>query len=268
MPLLPFDLPDRWLCPAPPPARVAWLRGRTFAHRGLHGPGVAENSPTAFAAAIGRGLGIECDIQRTADHQAVVFHDWTLDRLTRRMGLVRALHSAELRKVRLKEGSDTIPDLPQVLAQVAGEVPLLIEVKSSRRLPVEPLCQQVRDDLTGYRGDVAVMSFDPRVVRWFRIHAPQIVRGLVITEEGRRGLFGRLGRHMSLWQGRPEFLAYDIRDLPGRFAARQRQRGLPLLAWTVRTPDLMERAARHADSPIAEGAIAREAGLAPADPAR
>lgn len=252
--LSPFDLPDRWFCPAPPPARVAWLRGRTFAHRGLHGPGLAENSPAAFAAAIGRGIGIECDVQRTADGQAVVFHDWTLDRLTRRMGLVRALHSAELRKVRLKEGADTIPDLPQVLAQVAGQVPLLIEVKSSRDLPVEPLCQPVRDALTGYRGDVGVMSFDPRVVRWFRTHAPQVVRGLVVTEEGHRGLSGRLGRHWALWLGLPEFLAYDIRDLPGRFPARQRRRGLPLLTWTVRDPDLMDRALHHADSPIAEGA--------------
>ena len=97
-------------------------------------------------------------------------------------------------------------------------------------------------------------SFDPRAVRWFARHAPLVVRGLVVTEEDDKTLAGRIRRHLSLWHARPEFLAYDIRDLPSRFAAAQRKRGLPLLTWTVRTPELAERASLYADAPIAEGA--------------
>src|SRR5690554_5748577 len=77
---------DRWLAPAPDPARVGWLRGVTYAHRGLHGQGRVENSPAAFAAAIEAGLGIECDVQGTADGGVAVFHDWDLDRLTDESG--------------------------------------------------------------------------------------------------------------------------------------------------------------------------------------
>ena len=117
-----------------------------------------------------------------------------------------------------------------------------------------PLCLAVRRALEGYRGPVAVMSFDPRVVRWFADHAPHVVRGLVVTEEGQRTLSGRWRRHLALWRAKPEFLAYDVRDLPSRFAAAQRARGLPLLTWTVRSDDLRERAAAHADAAIAEGA--------------
>ena len=80
------------------------------------------------------------------------------------------------------------------------------------------------------------------------------LRGLVVTEEGGRTLSGIFRRHLSLWQARPEFLAYDIRDLPSRFASAQRKRGLPLLTWTVRSQELAERARVHADAPIAEGA--------------
>jgi glycerophosphoryl diester phosphodiesterase len=98
------------------------------------------------------------------------------------------------------------------------------------------------------------MSFDPRVSRWFARHSPQTVRGLVMTEEGDKGLRGNFRRHLSLWHAMPDFLAYDIRDLPSRFAAAQRKRGLPVPSWTVRTPELLERAALHADAPIAEGA--------------
>jgi len=81
MPLSPLALIDRWLAPAPAPARVGWLRGTLFAHRGLHGPGVPENSLSAYAAAIARGIGIECDVQKSGDGQPIVFHDWELDRL-------------------------------------------------------------------------------------------------------------------------------------------------------------------------------------------
>jgi len=251
--LSPFAPIDAWLCPPPDPARVGWLAQSTYAHRGLHGGGRVENSPSAFAAAIERGLGIECDVQRSRDGQAMVFHDWELDRLTGESGPVKARDAAELRGIKLSGGNDTIPTLPQLLAQVARRVPLLIEIKSKREVHYTPLCLAVRRALEGYRGPAAVMSFDPRVVRWFRDNAPHIVRGLVVTEEGHRTFSGRYRRHLSLWRGKPEFLAYDVRDLPSRFAIAQRRRGFPLLTWTVRSQELAERARAHADAPIAEG---------------
>jgi glycerophosphoryl diester phosphodiesterase len=96
------------------------------------------------------------------------------------------------------------------------------------------------------------MSFNPQVGRWFADHAPRITRGLVVTEEDRRGMRGRIERHLALWRARPDFLAYDIRDLPSRFAAAQRERGLPVLTWTVRGPEAEAIAADHADGPIYE----------------
>ena len=97
----PFAPIDAWLCPPPDPARVGWLAQSTYAHRGLHGGGRVENSPSAFAAAIERGLGIECDVQRSRDGQAMVFHDWDLDRLTSESGQVNARDSAELCGIKL-----------------------------------------------------------------------------------------------------------------------------------------------------------------------
>ena len=250
----PFAPIDAWLAPPPDPARTGWLASVTYAHRGLHGGGRIENSASAFAAAIERGLGIECDVQRSRDGHAMVFHDWELDRLTGQQGAVRERDSTELSAIKLTGSEDAIQTLPELLAQVAGRIPLLIEVKSKREVRYAPLCFAVRRALEGYRGPAAVMSFDPRVVRWFRLNAAHIVRGLVVTEEGHRTLSGRWRRHLSLWQSQPEFLAYDIRDLPSSFAGAQRTRGLPLLTWTVRSEELAERARSHADAPIAEAA--------------
>lgn len=204
-----------------------------------------------------RGFGIECDVQRTGDARAAVFHDWELDRLTDERGPLLRRPLAEIEALALAGSSDRIPSLERLLAQVAGRAPVLIELKSKRERRVAPLCLAVRRALDGYQGHHAVMSFDPRVSRWFAVHAPRTPRGLVVTEEDDRGFagrwVGRWRRHAALWHARPDFLAYDVRDLPSRFAAAQRKRGLPVLTWTVHSPELRERAALHADAPIAEG---------------
>ena len=245
---------DAWRAPPPAERKVAWLKGASFAHRGLHGAGVPENSMAAFDLAIERGLGIELDIQRSSDGQAMVFHDWELGRLTGEQGPVNRRTAAELGTIRLGGTEQTIPTLREVLDRIGGRVPLLIEIKSRRQERAGALCLPVRRTLEGYAGPHAAMSFDPRVCRWFADHSPLTVRGLVVTEEDDKALPGRVRRHLSLWHARPDFLAYDIRDLPGRFPASQRSRGLPVATWTVRSRDHRDRAALHADAPIAEGA--------------
>ena len=250
----PFNLLDRWLAPAPMPAKVAWLKAARFAHRGLHGAGAPENSLSAFAQAAARGLGMECDVQRSSDGKAMVFHDWELDRLTGEPGPLATRSAEQLNHIPLLGSHDTIPSLRQLLDQLAGKTPLLIEIKAQPSHHVAALCLAVRRVLEGYRGAHAIMSFDPRVSRWFATHSPLTVRGLIISEEKNKALMGRMKRLLLLWRAKPDFLAYDIRDLPSRFVARQRRRGLPIATWTVNSPEYRERAAAYADAPIAEGA--------------
>lgn len=253
MRFLPLSLLDRWRSPAPDPARVAWMGEYEYAHRGLHGQGLSENSISALDAAILRGMGIECDVQKSSDGQAMVFHDWELDRLTVGQGRVVAQPAAALSQIKLTGSDDHIPTLAHFLSMLRGRVPLLIEIKSKRERRVNDLCLAVRRVLEGYQGHHAVMSFDPRVAHWFAKHSSQTIRGLVVTEENARTLTGRLSRHLALWHAKPDFLAYDIRDLPSHFASSQQKRGLPLLTWTVRSPELREHAGQYADAPIAEG---------------
>ncbi len=235
------------------PSRQAELKrliAHPFAHRGLHGGGRIENSPSAFAAAIEAGHGIELDVQASADGEAIVFHDYELDRLTESSGKLVEFEAASIGAVVLKGTQDHIPTLKQVLAQVGGKAPLLIEVKSPGR-HVDTLSRAVLGALDGYDGPVAVMSFNPEIGRWFADNAPDVLRGLVVTEAGRKWR-GWLTRRLALWRSRADFLAYDIRDLPSRFATAQRARGLPTLTWTCRTDAQRTTAARHADQIIYE----------------
>ena len=233
-------------------SQIERLIARPFAHRGLHGDGKVENSRAAFEAAIAAGHGIELDVQVSADGQAMVFHDSTLERLTEGHGSVAGLDADALSMIRLRETAETIPTLVEVLQLIAGRAPLLIELKSPGRR-VAALSGAVTRALIAYVGPVAVMSFNPRIGRWFAKHAPKLLRGLVVTEAGKPSR-GRLRRLIALLWARPDFLAYDIKDLPSRFAAAQRQRGLKLMTWTCRTDQHRSAAAEHADQIIYETA--------------
>ena len=247
----PFARLDAFFAATPDPARVAFLYEQPFAHRGLHGLGLVENSRAAFDAALAAGHGIECDVQASADGVPFVIHDEELDRLTGERGEVSAQMAAVLDNVLLKGSDEYLPRLTEILGRVGGRLPLLIEIKAPGR-DTKRLCLGVRRALEGYRGKVAIMSFNPLVPAWFAVHAPHIVRGLVATEEDKKGLKGRIERTLSLWRSRAEFLAYDIRDLPSPFAARARRRGLPVLTWTVRDARQEQVAGTHADQVIYE----------------
>lgn len=194
------------------------------------------------------GHGIELDVQASRDGEAMVFHDYQLERLTGESGDVAARNAAQLGAVRLSGTGETIPTLREVLQLVGGRVPVLIEVKAPDR-NVARLCLAVFRAFEGYRGPVGVMSFNPEVPRWFAAHAPRVLRGLVVTENGKRGLRGRLERAFAFWRSGAQFLAYDICDLPSRFA---RKRSVPVFTWTVRSEADRARAALHADQIIYE----------------
>lgn len=236
--------------------RAQFLTKGDYAHRGLHGPetGLTENSLPAFSVALIAGFGAECDVRLSADGVVYVFHDATLERLTGANGPFSERTAAELDTIALIDNGGPIPRLSALLTLMAGQKPLLIEIKIDGVEPVGPLCAAVARDLLDYTGPAAIMSFDPRVSRWFSTHAANIVRGLVVTEENEKGWWGKCKRALALRQADPDFLAYDIRDLPSQFAARSRAKGLPVLSWTVRRPEHWQTVRQYADAAIFEGA--------------
>ncbi len=221
--------------------------GAPIAHRALHGPGRPENSRAAVAAAVAAGYGIEIDVQATSDGAAVVFHDRDLDRMTGRRGPVAARSLVDIASLPLLGGKERIPCLGDILAQVKGRVPILIEIKSDedraqnadRRLETA-----VARDVAGYRGPVAVMSFDPASVAAMADIAPAVPRGLTTmvwpedTEENRAltaiDTYDRVAAC---------FVSHRAADLGHPRIAELRRRGAAILCWTIRSP-AQETAAR------------------------
>jgi len=242
-------------------ARLGWLIARPVAHRGYHdrAAGRVENTLSAAAAAVVRGFAVECDVRLSADGEAIVFHDEMLDRLTTATGAVGARTSAELKATRLRDTDDRIPTLGELLATIAGAVPLFIELKSDGDGDRQ-LAPRVAGVLAGYAGRVAVMSFDPEMARAMRSPAPALPRGMVADRfdgEDNRPLSSsrRLALRHLLHAPvvRPDFIAYGVSALPAAAPLLLRRLGLPLLTWTVRTPADREIARRYADQIIFEG---------------
>ena len=230
-----------------------WLTKWEYAHRGLHGEGCPENSIAAAKAAIEAGMGVECDVQRSADGEVMVFHDWEADRLTNGAGLVQELSADQIASLSLQKTDQNPPTLTAFLDCIAGRVPVLIEVKSKPGYDVEPSCQRVREVLRSYSGDVAVMSFDPRVSMWLRENAPQITCGLVMREDRYGYTQSAAERGEALRAADPDFLAYHVEALPNPLVAGLRAQGLPILTWTVNSPETRAVGLANADALVSEG---------------
>lgn len=192
------------------PNKEARFRGRCYAHRGLHDPdgSCPENSLAAFEAAAAAGYGIELDLQLSADGQVVVFHDRTLDRMTGTSGRVEEYTAQQLRSMHLMGTHEGIPLFQEVLAQLDGRVPLILELKSGTQN--RQLCEKTRELLREYSGDCCIESFDPRILRWFKENAPHILRGQLADCSGSKGrmLTFFSSRMLANWMGRPQFIAW------------------------------------------------------------
>lgn len=239
--LLAAVLPGR-----PSSAQRAMLQNRHFAHRGLHTADktVPENSMPAFLAAGAAGYGIELDLQLSRDGEVVVFHDDTLSRVTGASGRLDARDWAALRTLRLCGSEEGIPRFEELLARLAAQGsagPLIIELKTGPRNPL--LCQKTLELLRGYPGAFCIESFDPRILAWFRRHAPEVLRGQLSQPyaEFRKGGLPpvrafALSRCLGSFAARPQFIAWGpgpknllVRLAEGFGALRVR--------WTVRPED-------------------------------
>ena len=157
-----------------------WLIARPVAHRGLHdaGAGVIENTPSAFAAAVTANYAIECDLQISADGEAMVHHDDALGRLTDGSGRLDQMTSAELRRVAYKTTADRMISVGELCDLVAGRVTLVIELKRGRAGD-RRLAERAAAVLSVYAGPAALMSFDPEQIAPLRTSAPRLPRGMV-----------------------------------------------------------------------------------------
>ncbi|WP_309086272.1 glycerophosphodiester phosphodiesterase [Chelativorans sp.] len=230
---------------------LSWLTERPIAHRGFHDMNKErwENTLAAFRAAMERGYAIECDVHLAGDGVPVVFHDHELKRLTGQEGRVWQRSSAELTALSVGGTAERVPTLAEMLAVVGGVVPLVIELKG---VPGHDtgLVESVLKCLRGYKGQVALMSFDHWIIRELARRAEDFPIGL--TAEGQAE--SDLEAHFSMLGHRISFVSYAVAHLPNPFVSFLRERlAMPIITWTVRNQADAEKSFRYGDQITFEG---------------
>lgn len=223
-----------------------WLLTTPIAHRALHGPGAPELSRTALLRAIQANVAAEIDVRLCRDG-VVVIHDEDTERVTGVRRVVAESTFAQLRSLAVLDSSDPLPSLSEVLELVGGRVPLLIELK--HLIPAVQIGPAVLASLAGYKGDWAIQSFDPRIVRWFRQNAPSVPRGQISGDLSHAGL-GRARRFVLETMlcnvvTKPNFLSWDVEALPNRIVRIWcAVLKCTVIAWTVQNEQHLARARR------------------------
>ncbi|NBE09302.1 glycerophosphodiester phosphodiesterase family protein [Paragemmobacter ruber] len=238
--------------PALPPA---FLKA-PIAHRAYHdrAQGRPENSRAAIRAAIAAGYAIEIDLQLSRDGVPMVFHDETLERLTPQDGWLCDMTAAALAEIPLTGGDETIPTLAEVLALVAGRVPLLIELKDQTLRMAETdgrLEAATAALLADYAGPVAVMSFNPHCIAHMARLAPGLPRGLTTSAYDAAdwhplppATCDRLRDIPDYDRVQASFISHENTDLARPRVAELAGQGAAILCWTIKSP-AAEAAARR-----------------------
>jgi glycerophosphoryl diester phosphodiesterase len=238
-----------------------------IAHRAFHdvAQGRPENSRAAIRAAIAAGYGIEIDLQLTADDQAMVFHDYSLKRLTGEGGVIRQRSSAQAQAIPLTGGNgEGIPTLAEVLDLVAGQVPLLIEFKDqdgAMGINVGPLERAAASVLRDYPGDLAVMSFNPNSVALMGDLLPDVAHGIVTSAYTydewplSRAVCDHLRDIPDFDRVGASFISHEVEDLAAPRVAELRAQGVPILCWTVTSAAQEAEARKVAHNVTFEGYV-------------
>jgi glycerophosphoryl diester phosphodiesterase len=238
---------------------------KPFAHRGLHGAGRPENSLAAIEAAVDGGYGIEIDIQPSADGEAMVFHDYTLERLCGDESRIERHSTESLRLTQLADSTEIIPTLAEALALVRGRAPIMIEIKdqSGRFTATDGslerrVCEALRE--ADCVDSCAVMSFNPFSANHVRQTLPEVVRG-VVSYDFRHPSDAHLpsGHRQDLASMRwfeevgGEFISYGATSFPSPRIAEIRGQGVPVFCWTIRSEQQAQAALKHCDQITFEG---------------
>ena len=235
--------------------KCSWLLKKPIAHRGLHDGTTPENSMAAFEAAVEADFPIEIDVQLTKDKVPVVFHDDTLERLTGLKKRVTRIKFNDLNKLRIDNTDFHIPTLVEFLEFIEGRVPILVELKKNRGS--RGIEQVVIEMLQKYKGEFAIQSFHPIAIRKVRKLDPAVYCGLLSSKLSEMKLMflkkAAVKNARLFFMAKPDFVSFEINSFPNVRVKRFREElQLPIIGWTIKTKEDIERAREYCDGIIFE----------------
>ena len=239
-----------------------------IAHRGLHdfygkfGRNFSENSISSIKRAMIFGYSIEIDVRMTIDKEIIVYHDRNLKRL---VGLDQNVDKTKLSLIKnynLPNG-EKIPTLDEVLKNVSGYVPILIEVKDldgSLKETDGIFEKQLIEKMKSYSGKFAIMSSNPNVIKKIINFKSNISCGLVtghfdkknwplISEDYRKKLLD----FYYVEELGVSFISNNISTLNNNLKRVMKKKERKILSWTIKNFQEEKVALKYASNITFEG---------------
>ncbi len=234
--------------------KISWIKENPIAHRGLYTENIPENSLGAFENAVKNNYVIELDVQFTKDKEVVVFHDENLKRMTNDTRNIEDVNYDELKNLRLGKTNERIPTLEEVLELVDNKVAILIEIKDCK--DYIKLSEKTYKILKGYEGKYAIQSFNPFILQWYKNNASEVIRGQLsgTFTEGSENLNAlekfALKNLLLNFKSKPNYIGYELEGIPKSKLENLRKKGVPIIIWTVKNKEAMEKAYKYSDNII------------------
>lgn len=236
---------------------MQWIKTKLIAHRGLHDieKAIPENSMLSFKNAIESNYGIECDIRISKDDLLYAFHDKNTKRLCGTDKKFESLSSNEITKLRLLGTNEVVPLFNDLLTLVESKVPLMIEIKPTRRY--KKLLNILMKELDKYKGEFLIQSYSPVIVIHLKRKYPSVIRGIITEDYGHSyqppypiWILSKLPILDKLMK--PDFYNYNIKDLPNKKMDRLKAQGIPVVSFTARSKEQLEFVKEKYDNAVFE----------------
>lgn len=207
-----------------------------FAHRGdcSHAP---ENTLPSFELAVEKGTdAIELDVKLSADNQAVVIHDQTVDRTTNGTGRVNRLNLDALKKLDAgsfldaKFSGTRIPTLDEVFESVGKRVLINVEL-TNYASPKDQLIPIVAEIVKKHKleSDILFSSFRPVNL----VHMRELLPATPVAILCQGGILGAISRSSLMIKTSPGLVHPNLIDVNPEFVKREHRLGRRVHVWTV-----------------------------------
>lgn len=207
-------------------------------HRGAKGH-IAENTIASITKAIDIGVdGIEVDVHKCASGELVVFHDFTLDRVTNGTGEISKLTLTELKTLQV-DGEFAIPTLDEVLGVINNSVLLNIELKGENT--AEDVCRFIEDCVENkgwaYR-DFLVSSFQEDLLERVYNKNKQVQIGVLTDISVHAAMvFAKKVHAVSIHPDYTMLTAHNVKEIQAM--------GCQVFTWTANNQDDIDRMKRY-----------------------
>lgn len=210
------------------------FKNRFIAHRGLHKSRIIpENSIQAFKNAMEKNYAIEFDINITIDKQIVIFHDDDLNRLCNKKEKIEEVTYDFLKDLKLYESDEKIPLLKELLDEVSGKIPLVIEIKRHKNIGLlENILFEILEE---YKGKYFICSFEKDILYWFRNNKPKQKRGLIFASFPNE--FKKYEKTVFIYKyfkSKADFISLENKLIDSSIYDFCKKKDLEVIVWTIK----------------------------------